>query len=115
MERIPPRSSWPPTGHRYGKRATTDILVLAFKGRAFRCLGTLLIRQGGQQVLYGSALAVAATIQTWSADTDTPVADLTTPPCTDLNTTTIRDHKATRCDDHWNPPEENRTSRGQIS
>jgi hypothetical protein len=66
-----------PTGHWYGNRAATDILVLARKGRAFHCLGTLLIRQGGRQVLYGSALALAATIQTWSTDTDTPVADLT--------------------------------------
>ena len=53
-----------------------DILVLARKGRAFRSLDTLLTRQGGQHVLYGSALALAATLQTWSADTDTPVAEL---------------------------------------
>jgi hypothetical protein len=66
-----------PTGHWYGKRAATDILVLARKRRAFRCLDTLLIRQGGRQVLYGSALALAATIQTWSTDTDTPIANLT--------------------------------------
>lgn len=66
-----------PAGHWQGKRAATDIVVLARKGRAFRSLGTLLIRQGGPQVLYGSALALAATIQTWSADTNTPVAELT--------------------------------------
>jgi hypothetical protein len=66
-----------PTGHLSGKRAATDILALASKRRAFRSLDTLLIRQGGPQVLYGSALALAATIQTWSADTDTPVAELT--------------------------------------
>jgi hypothetical protein len=66
-----------PTGHWQGKRAATDIVVLARKRRAFRSLGTLLIRQGGPQVLYGSALALAATIHTWSADTNTPVAELT--------------------------------------
>ncbi|MBV9058851.1 MAG: hypothetical protein JO296_09350 [Pseudonocardiales bacterium] len=66
-----------PAGHWQGKRAATDIVVLARKGRAFRSLGTLLIRQGGPQVLYGSALALAATIQTWSAATDTPVTELT--------------------------------------
>jgi hypothetical protein len=47
------------------------------KGRAFRSLDTLITRQGGQHVLYGSALALAASIQTWSADTGTPVTDLT--------------------------------------
>lgn len=66
-----------PAGHWVGERAATDILVLARKGRAFRSLDMLLTRQGGQHVLYGSVLALAATIQTWSADTDTPVADLT--------------------------------------
>jgi hypothetical protein len=42
-----------PEGHWFGERAATDILVLAGKGRAFRSLDTLLVRQGGQQVLYG--------------------------------------------------------------
>lgn len=65
-----------PAGHWVGERAATDILVLARKGRAFRSLDTLLTRQGGQHVLYGSALALAAAIQTWSANTDTPVAEL---------------------------------------
>ena len=66
-----------PTGHWLGQHAATDILVLARKGRAFRSLDTLITRQGGQHVLYGSALALAASIQTWSADTGTPVTDLT--------------------------------------
>ena len=66
-----------PAGHWLGERAATDILVLARKGRAFRSLDTLITRQGGKQVLYGSALTLAATIQTWSADTGTPVTDLT--------------------------------------
>jgi hypothetical protein len=66
-----------PAGHWLGERAATDILVLARKRRAFRSLDTLITRQGGQHVLYGSALALAATIQTWSAHTGTPVTDLT--------------------------------------
>jgi hypothetical protein len=65
-----------PAGHWLGERAATDILVLARKGRAFRSLDTLITRQGGKHVLYGSALALAATIQTWSADADTPITDL---------------------------------------
>ncbi|MCA1835900.1 MAG: hypothetical protein LC721_06085 [Actinobacteria bacterium] len=65
-----------PAGHWLGQRAATDILVLARKRRAFRSLDTLITRQGGKHVLYGSALALAATIQTWSTDTATPVADL---------------------------------------
>ncbi len=65
-----------PKGHWTGERAARDILALAGTGRAFRSLGSLLTRQGGPQVLYGSALALAATIHTWSSDTDTPVPDL---------------------------------------
>lgn len=51
-----------PTGHWNGERAATDILALARKGKAFRSLDKLLIRQGGPQVLSGSALALAATV-----------------------------------------------------
>ncbi len=65
-----------PAGHWLGERAATDILVLARKRRAFPSLDTLITKQGGKHVLYGSALTLAATIQTWSADTGTPVADL---------------------------------------
>jgi len=65
-----------PAGHWTGGRAATDILVLARKGRAFASLDTLIARQGGMHVLYGSALALAATIQAWAAQTDTPVSDL---------------------------------------
>jgi hypothetical protein len=59
-----------------GERAATDILVLARKGRAFASLDTLMVRQGGKHVLYGSALALAAAIQAWAAKTDTPVHEL---------------------------------------
>jgi len=63
-----------PAGHWRGERAANDILVLARKGRAFRSLNTLITRQGGEQVLYGSALALAAATQTWAADTDTSLS-----------------------------------------
>jgi len=65
-----------PAGNWRGERAANDILVLASKGRAFRSLHTLITRQGGEQILYGAALALAATTQTWAAATDTPVAEL---------------------------------------
>jgi len=35
-----------------------------------------MARQGGQQVLYGSALALAATLQAWSRHAGTPIVDL---------------------------------------
>ena len=66
-----------PAGHWLGERAATDILVLARKGRAFSSLDTLIARQGGEHVLYGSTLTLAAAAQTWAADTSTPVRDLT--------------------------------------
>ncbi len=66
-----------PAGHWTGERAATDILVLAGKGRAFCSLNTLMVRQGGQHMLYGSALALTAAVQAWSKATDTPVPDLT--------------------------------------
>ena len=66
-----------PAGHWTGERAATDILVLARKGRAFRSLDTLITRQGGRHVLYGSALALAAATHSWSQHTGTPVPDLT--------------------------------------
>jgi hypothetical protein len=66
-----------PAGHWLGERAATDVLVLARKGRAFASLDTLIARQGGKHVLYGSALTLAAAAQTWAADSDTPVRELT--------------------------------------
>lgn len=65
-----------PKGHWQGERATRDILALAGEGRAFQALGSLITRQGGPQVLYGSALALAAAIRAWSTDTGTPVPEL---------------------------------------
>ena len=66
-----------PSRHWHGERAATDVLVLQRKGRADRSLDILLTRQGGKRVLYGSALALAATFRAWSTSTDTPVHDLT--------------------------------------
>jgi IS30 family transposase len=65
-----------PAGRWMGERAATDILVLARKGRASASLDTLMVRQGGKHVLYGSALALSAAIQAWAAKTDTPVREL---------------------------------------
>jgi hypothetical protein len=64
-------------GHWLGERAARDILALAGTGRAFRSLGPLIARQGGQHVLCGSALALTAAIRTWSSDTGTPAPELT--------------------------------------
>lgn len=65
-----------PAGHWAGERAATDILYLAAKGRAFGSLDALIGRQGGKQVLYGSALALAAVMRGWSLQSGTSVADL---------------------------------------
>ncbi|MGZ6693386.1 MAG: hypothetical protein ACXVHQ_39070 [Solirubrobacteraceae bacterium] len=66
-----------PAGHWAGERAATNILALARKARAFRSLDTLLLRQGGKHVLYGSALTLAAATQTWARTTGTPTGALT--------------------------------------
>lgn len=52
-----------------GARAAADILALASKGRAFRSLGKLIVRQGGEHVLYGGTLALAAAIAAGSTRT----------------------------------------------
>lgn len=65
-----------PAGHWTGERAATDILTLAGKGRAFASLDSLIVRQGGQQVIYGSALALTAALQAWSRHAGTPLPDL---------------------------------------
>jgi hypothetical protein len=65
-----------PAGRWPGERAATDILALARKGRAFGALDTLIARQGGKHVLYGSALTLTAAAQTWAADSNTPLRDL---------------------------------------
>jgi hypothetical protein len=69
-------SGLPGSGSEPLRRAATDILVLARKGRAFGSLDTLIARQGGKHVLYGSALTLAAAVQTWAVDSNTPLHDL---------------------------------------
>ena len=65
-----------PAGHWTGGRAATDILTLARKRRAFASLDSLIARQGGRHVLYGSALALAAALQAWARHADTPLTEL---------------------------------------
>jgi hypothetical protein len=65
-----------PAGHWNGERAATDTLALARKGKAFRSLDKLLVRQGGPQVLAGSALALAAAVTTHPQHGDTPTRNL---------------------------------------
>lgn len=56
--------------------AAAHILALASNGRAFRSLDKLIVRQGGEDVLYGSTLALAAVITAWSQDTGTSLEQL---------------------------------------
>lgn len=65
-----------PAGHWIGERAARDIIPLACKRRAFRSHGALITRHGGRDVLYGSALALAAAIGAWSERTGTPSSKL---------------------------------------
>jgi len=51
-------------------------VTLARKGRAFASLDALIARQGGQHVLYCSALALVAALQAWSQHASTPLPDL---------------------------------------
>jgi hypothetical protein len=55
-----------PSGHWFGERAATDLLVLAGRGKAFRSLDRVIARQGGEHVLFGSALALAAAVRAWA-------------------------------------------------
>ncbi len=66
-----------PAGQWTGERAATDILALARKGNAFRSLDKLLIRQGGPQVLNGSALALAATVAAVARSSNATTSDTT--------------------------------------
>jgi hypothetical protein len=64
-----------PAGHWNGERAATDILALAGKGKAFRSLDKLLIRQGGNHLLNGSALALAAAVCAIARANNAPASD----------------------------------------
>lgn len=59
-----------------GKRAATEILALAARGRAFTAHGALIARHGGHDVLTGAALAVTAAAQAWARSTSTPLGQL---------------------------------------
>lgn len=65
-----------PAGHWTGERAATDILTLARKGRASGSLDALIARQGGQHILYGSAIVLAAALQAWARHAGTPIPDI---------------------------------------
>ncbi len=65
-----------PAGHWTGERAAIDILTQARKGRAFASLDSLIAGHGGQHVLCGSTLTLAAALQTWARHTETPFVDL---------------------------------------
>ncbi len=93
-----------PAGHWTGEHAATDILILARKGRAFASLDALIARQGGQHVLYGSALALAAALQAWSRHAGTPSSTWRVPSF--VKTDTIPAISGQCCDDGWNPPGE---------
>ncbi|WP_329155752.1 hypothetical protein OIU91_41085 (plasmid) [Streptomyces sp. NBC_01456] len=55
-----------PRGHWTGEQAGQDLLGLATKARAHSALMKVIARQGGQHVLYGSALALAGTLTAWA-------------------------------------------------
>jgi hypothetical protein len=65
-----------PARHWTGERAAADIITVARKGRAFTSLDSLIARQDGRHVLYGSALALAAALQAWPRHAGTPLTDL---------------------------------------
>jgi len=67
-----------PPGRWNGERAATDLLALAGKGKAFRSLTTVIARQRGEYVLYGSALALTATVQALARTSGRSVEDVLT-------------------------------------
>lgn len=69
-----------PAGHWIGERASTDVLALATKGRAFRSLDTLTIRQGGHHLLYGSAPSRSPPLPSSGPDRPTPTSPISPPP-----------------------------------
>lgn len=72
-----------PAGYWTGKRAASDILGLAGKGRAFHSLDALTTRQDGYHVLAGSVLALAALTRAWAQRTNTPQPNCSIPPSAD--------------------------------
>jgi hypothetical protein len=91
-----------PAGHWTGEHAARDILTLARKGRAFGSFDAPIARQGGQAVLYGSALILAAAPQAWARHTSTPFTELARTAVRKADT--IPAISGQCCDDRWNPP-----------
>jgi hypothetical protein len=58
------------------RAAGTDIISLARKGRAFDSIAALHARYNGLEILNGSILAVAGTLQLWAASTNQSVREL---------------------------------------
>src|SRR5699024_3296574 len=54
-----PRTKVPAWGRKASRKAATDVLALAPKGRATVAIDSLIRRHGGQSVFEGGALAVA--------------------------------------------------------
>ena len=54
----------------------TSATVAGCIGIALGMLDTLIARQGGNHVRYGSTLTLAAAAQSWAAETDTPIREL---------------------------------------
>lgn len=66
-----------PKGHWFGERAARDILDLARRGRAFRALESLMVKQGSPAVQAGAALALAGVMQAWADLVGKPVDQIT--------------------------------------
>ncbi|HWJ65298.1 MAG TPA: hypothetical protein VNT31_01345 [Nocardioides sp.] len=66
-----------PKGHWLGERAGRDILDLARRGRAFRALDSLIVKQGSLAVQSGAALALAGVMQAWADLAGMPVDQVT--------------------------------------
>jgi hypothetical protein len=66
-----------PPGHWDGERPARDILALARKGRASGSIQKLIVsHSGGQHVLFGASLALAAVTSAWAKRTGTSGGDL---------------------------------------
>ena len=92
-----------PPGHWNGERAATDILALARKGRAFRSLDTLIIRQGGHK---SSTAAPSPSPPRFVLGPTTPAhqwQSLLAPPSADRYSS--QPSGSLCCDDHQNPPD----------
>lgn len=65
-----------PAGPWFGRRAATEVLALARRGRASASLGALITGQGSHQTLAGTALATTAVLTAWATLSGQPLARL---------------------------------------